>query len=593
MKKLVISASLSLPISAVTQTFAILGIRGSGKTNTSVVIAEEMLSVGAQVIIFDPTNAWWGLRYSRDGKQPAYSIPVLGNPKTNADIPLVESSGKVLAQFAVDNEASMVLSLRHMTKGQRIRFASDFLESFYHLKGSAPSPVHVILDEADRFVPQRVMPDIARLVGAVDEMVRLGRNVGIGVTMISQRPAVINKDVLSQAENVFCMRVLGKHDRKALTDWAEDHESGEDIHKFIKELSGLGTGEGWIWSPFWLKEFKHVRIRERHTFDSSKTPEFGESAKQPKAISPVDLEKLMAEMADTIEKTKENDPSELKRKIVTLEKQVKERPGVVHSTSLDKSALESEYRRGLETGSSQTYKKWAEDRKRLLECMETAQTKVAHMAKFFDNVIAETPAMGDAPKITEFSTNSHMDRSSAPIVSHVTRKASPAPVNGNGDGLSGPEQRILNAIAWLNAVGIATPGNSPVAFLARYSPNGTAYTNPRSALKSKGLIEYGAGGTLTLTSAGQALAQEKDAPVDAQALQREVMGMLSGPEQRILQPVLDAYPKAISNEECAAAANYSPDGTAYTNPRSHLRSLTLIEYAGSGQLKAAKWLFLE
>lgn len=53
--KLKISETLSVPVEAVTQTFADLGIRGSGKTNTGVVIAEEMLKAGdlrtAQLVV--------------------------------------------------------------------------------------------------------------------------------------------------------------------------------------------------------------------------------------------------------------------------------------------------------------------------------------------------------------------------------------------------------------------------------------------------------------------------------------------------------------------------------------------------------------
>jgi len=41
--KLHIGDDFSLPNDAVTQTFAILGIRGSGKTNTAVVMFEEMV----------------------------------------------------------------------------------------------------------------------------------------------------------------------------------------------------------------------------------------------------------------------------------------------------------------------------------------------------------------------------------------------------------------------------------------------------------------------------------------------------------------------------------------------------------------------
>jgi len=41
--KLRIAANFTLPPEAVTQTFVILGIRGSGRTNTGVVLTEELL----------------------------------------------------------------------------------------------------------------------------------------------------------------------------------------------------------------------------------------------------------------------------------------------------------------------------------------------------------------------------------------------------------------------------------------------------------------------------------------------------------------------------------------------------------------------
>jgi polynucleotide 5'-kinase involved in rRNA processing len=52
--KLQIAKDLALPIGAVTQTIAILGVRGSGKTNTGVVFAEELLDAKQQVVIIDP-----------------------------------------------------------------------------------------------------------------------------------------------------------------------------------------------------------------------------------------------------------------------------------------------------------------------------------------------------------------------------------------------------------------------------------------------------------------------------------------------------------------------------------------------------------
>ncbi len=51
-----IGAGLELPEEAVTETFAILGKRGVGKTTTARVLTEELLEVGLPVLILDPTN---------------------------------------------------------------------------------------------------------------------------------------------------------------------------------------------------------------------------------------------------------------------------------------------------------------------------------------------------------------------------------------------------------------------------------------------------------------------------------------------------------------------------------------------------------
>jgi hypothetical protein len=48
--------------------------------------------------------------------------------------------------------------------------------------------------------------------------------------------------------------------------------------------------------------------------------------------------------------------------------------------------------------------------------------------------------------------------------------APPRPIPRTGEasgGLSGPQQRILDAIAWWNAAGIAAPNRTQVAFVAR------------------------------------------------------------------------------------------------------------------------------
>jgi hypothetical protein len=81
-----------------------------GKTNTAGVIAEELLDRGQQIVVLDPTDAWWGLRSD-------YPVFIFGGP--HGDLPLKETDGKTLAEFVVSEQVPIILSLRHLRKGAR------------------------------------------------------------------------------------------------------------------------------------------------------------------------------------------------------------------------------------------------------------------------------------------------------------------------------------------------------------------------------------------------------------------------------------------------------------------------------------------
>ena len=85
MKKLSLSDDIALPAEAVTQTFGILAVRGSGKSNTAAVMAEEMFDAGLPFVVIDPVGSWFGLRSSSDGKAPGLPIPIFGGK--HGDLP--------------------------------------------------------------------------------------------------------------------------------------------------------------------------------------------------------------------------------------------------------------------------------------------------------------------------------------------------------------------------------------------------------------------------------------------------------------------------------------------------------------------------
>lgn len=317
MKDLKISSEVSFPIDVVTQTLAAIGRKGSGKTYLATMIAEQMLDAKAQVVVMDPVGNWWGLRVAEDGKHVGKEIFVIGGE--HGDVPLIPEAGKQIAHLIVDKGISAVIDVSGFRVGELKRFAADFAEEYFQLKKTKRTPGHMFIEEAQIFIPQRVGPDEARMVGAFERIVRLGRNYGIGCTLITQRPQSVNKEVLSQVECLCVLQVTGLHERKALEGWVQ--EAGAD-RKLIGELPSLERGEGYVWSPSWLKVYKRVHFAKKKTFDASATPEVGK-ATQAASLSAVDVEELKKNMQEVIAKAEEEDPKALHRKIKILTEQMK------------------------------------------------------------------------------------------------------------------------------------------------------------------------------------------------------------------------------------------------------------------------------
>ncbi len=316
-----ISSALTLPLDTITETLAILGIRGSGKTNTCVVLTEELLDAGQQVVVIDPTDVWHGLRSSKDGKRAGYPVVVFGG--RHGDVPLSAGDGTTIADFIVEERVPAILSLRHFeSQADQRRFVTDFARRLYHRKGEEgyDTPMLLAIDEAHLFVPQRVGAAEAQMVGAIQKLVRQGRSSGIGVALIDQRAASVNKDLLTQLELLICHRTSSPQDRKALEAWIEQHDTADQKGVFLKRLPELARGVAWCWSPGWLDIFKEVPVRARRTFDTSATPKAGEVRVTPTTLAKIDLDALKRRMAAAIDKAKADDPKALRARIEELSK---------------------------------------------------------------------------------------------------------------------------------------------------------------------------------------------------------------------------------------------------------------------------------
>jgi hypothetical protein len=543
----------TLPAEALSQHLAIVGRTGSGKTYTAKGLVEQLLEDQRRVCILDPTGAWYGLRSSADGRKAGYPVAVFGG--AHGDVPIAEYSGAALAAILAEKNLPAIIDLSEMLIGQRHRFVTDFAEAIYRLNKAA---FHLVIDEADEFCPQNPMPETKRMLHHVDRIVRRGRIKGFRVMLITQRPAVLHKNVLTQANTLIAMRLTAPQDRKAIQAWVEGQADASKAKAVLESLASLKRGEGWVWAPEHdlLERVTFPRIR---TFDSSRAPDEDETIAEPAKLADVDLDGIKASF-EAIEQEVET-VAELKAELAKLKRlKTPETSGV----------SEADVQRRI--------------REAVAEALKHSKPAASNLHKTGDIARAEHAIrrmMEIGAKALD-STNAPRAAEAAPrdLGKLAHRAQPPAP----RDGLSGPEQRILDAIAWMASIGVPEPDQAAVAFLSGYSgaSNG-AYKNPRGALNQRGLVRYVPGGAIALTSAGAAIANQPEAIASLEQLHARVLSKLGGPEQRILRRLLEVYPKPLPNDRLAMDAGYSDASNgAYKNPRGRLRTFGLIDYRDGG-----------
>ncbi len=257
-----LNIGVKIPIDYISKVSAILAKRDSGKTYTAGVLEEELLDKRLPTIILDPMNAHWGIRTK-------YPVVIFGGSK--ADIEITKDDGEVIAELIINQNLTCIIDMSDWAFEEMREFGATFGRTLYRLN---TSPRHIIIEEADIFVPQKIQNKECFL--AFDAIVRRGRQKGLGVTMITQRPAVLNKDVLTQADVVFFMNLVAEQDMKVVNGLLDSSGIVKDEKKeLIKKIMKFKQGEAIMFSPSWLNKIKYFKVRERETHHAGATVSLG------------------------------------------------------------------------------------------------------------------------------------------------------------------------------------------------------------------------------------------------------------------------------------------------------------------------------
>jgi hypothetical protein len=643
MMKFRISEDLVLGPDLVVSTAGIFATKGMGKSHLAQVMAEEMLSHGQVIVAIDPTDAWWGLRASADGKSDGYPVVVIGGD--HGDLKLEPGGAVQLAEAVVAERFSCVICTDGMSDMAETKFVREFLDTIYRRNRK---PIHIFVDEADVFAPQKAFDvEDNRCIRAMSHIVRRGRKKGIGSTLITQRPAELNASVRTMVEMLFVLGMAHNLDIDAVEKWLRlrkkkrGSNAAFDLQEeMISSLDSLQKGDAWAWAPR-LKIHKRLRAREKRTFDSGATPKPGQKKiKAPKKLAPVDLQRLGQAMAAAVQRQKDNDPSELRKQVIALRKEL-EQGGKTRTAdaalTAQVAALQKELAAAKKVKEKIVVKKVEVVKPADLRRLEALVKKIdklilrisgsnADLELHLNGLRVEASKLKDvAVRVTEYHAKKGDPRSiiddvlkiaenappqaiAAAIRKHAIGKyASGSPVK-NGTAAVSPtvstkapspsdlqpaHLRLLTAIAWWESIGVTTPDLGGVAFIAKTSTKSSAFDNNRSRLRAGGYIDYPSSGRVRLTEAGRAIAPPPTLPPTNEALHEAILGKITPAHGRMLRVLIETYPGELSLEDFAKQAGTSLTSSAFDNNRSWLRARGLADYPRTGFVRATELLFPE
>lgn len=640
MSKLRISPDLSLPDSTATSTILVLGGKGMGKTNLDAVIAEECAANAIRFSWIDPIGVAWSLQHGATKTEPGLEVLVLGG--LHGDLPIEPTGGALVADLVVDHDVSVVIDIsrrangKMWSHGEQIRFVTDYMTRLYERQGERRRRLLQIFDEIGRFAPQNIRSgdvDIAKCLGAIETLVEVGRNVGVGMLMSTQRNAKIAASIRELADALFAFRTVGPLSLKSVIDWLGEHVEKARIAPIVEQIRSLPVGHAMLISPGWLQLEKVLPVRKRTTFDASATPTGKDSRAPGKARKP-DLVKFRELMAGTIERAKADDPKALRAEIAALKKAGAAAAPKMVQQRVEVAVLKNGALKQLRHVSEQ----WVRASATMLKAEETARSR-ADLIRITANEIA----VAITPVLLELNRISSVPSAAPPVgvlgggnsgprpggaavraggagpatlvrqgvravpthSSDTSREAreSQARVGGDNpragrsrlrdrettparttDGITARQQRFLDAAATLTQLDVEVSRETVSAWLGIH-PRGGSVGEELTALVNEGHIRMDRG-AITVTDKGFSTANV----ISQEQAIASARDSLTPRQQRIFDIVVSVHPDPITREAIAESMGIHPRGGSFGEDLGRLRGRGLITIE-RGSARARDFLF--
>jgi DNA helicase HerA-like ATPase len=241
---------------------AILASSGMGKSYLTGVIAEETLQAKELLVVIDPQGEYYTLAEK-------YPILVIGGKGREVErIPFDPASIPDYVKALLNQGASTIFDFSGLIGRQQLEAYTGILTTLFNEESGRETKriLRLIVDEAQLFAPQSGGSEALNISA---QIAKQGRKEGLNSLFATQRPASINKDILSQCNRIWFGGITAEQDYKAIKPFLQEAGITAD------QIRALTPGDFILYSQ---GRIQPLRTRERYCRHGGSTPAIDRNA---------------------------------------------------------------------------------------------------------------------------------------------------------------------------------------------------------------------------------------------------------------------------------------------------------------------------
>jgi hypothetical protein len=299
-------ALVELPVvDVLTGRSFLTGKSGSGKSNSASVVCEKLLDRGYALLIVDLEGEYYGLKEE-------YEILHVGADE-ECDLQINVEHAEKVAELALEKNVPIILDMSSFLDESEARdLLTQVTKQLFAREKKLKQPFLMLVEEVHEYIPEG---------GGVDECGRMlikvgkrGRKHGLGIVGISQRPADVKKDFITQCDWLVWHRLTWNNDTKVVS-----RVLGSD---YADEIEGMDDGECFLMTD-WNGQVSRVQFERKRTFDAGATPGLDDFERpELKSVSGELLEELQ-EITES-QQRRESRIEELEREVQRKDERIRD-----------------------------------------------------------------------------------------------------------------------------------------------------------------------------------------------------------------------------------------------------------------------------